>query len=123
MKIIIAIFLLTIVFPFTVSAQSFSEEVLDRINQQVCNRFEEDLKKMAAIMEELREREGITETRVAFGGVDTPIKSADYQITYAAEAIAYQRAQKYSSASRLRSTLGVLKGKILQAKEKVSIAL
>ena len=78
---------------------------------------------MAAIMEELRARLGITETRVAFGGVDTPIKSADYQITYAAEAMAFQRAQKYSSKERLKSDLGVLAGKVLRAKTAVGKAL
>ena len=92
---------------------------LDAINQKVCNRFEEDLNKLAAIMEEVRARKGITETRVAFGGVDTPIKSADYWITYGAEALAYQRAQEYSSANSLRSSLRVLAGKIIRAKEEV----
>ena len=95
----------------------------DQINQRVCNRFEEDLSKMAAIMEELRRREGIQETRVAFGGVDTAIESADYQITYAAEAIAYQRAQKYSSPSQLRNSLENLRGKVLRAKNEVGKAI
>ncbi len=79
--------------------------------------------KLAAIMEELRRRKGITETRVAFGGVDTPIKSADYWITSAAEAVAYQRAQKYSSQSQLRNSLEVLISKILNAKKEVGKAL
>ncbi|MBI2017691.1 hypothetical protein HYS92_01425 [Candidatus Daviesbacteria bacterium] len=96
---------------------------LYNINQKVCNRFEDDLSKLAAIMEELRRRKGITETRVAFGGIDDAIKSADYQITYAAEAIAFQRAQKYSSAAQLRSSLQTLKGKILRARSEVGKAL
>lgn len=96
---------------------------LNQINQKVCNRFEEDLSKLAAIMEELRRRKGITETRVAFGGVDTQIKSADYQITYVAEALAFQRAKKYSSKAELRSSLEVLKNKILKAKNEVRKAL
>ncbi len=83
----------------------------------------EDAARLAAIMEELRSREGITETRVAFGGVDNQIESADYAITYAAEAIAYQRAQKYSSVGQLRSSSGVLRGKILKAKNEVGKAL
>ncbi len=74
-------------------------------------------------MEELRRRKGITETRVAFGGVDTQIKSADYQITYVAEALAFQRAQKYSSQAQLRNNLEVLKNKILKAKAEVGKAL
>lgn len=96
---------------------------LDQINQRVSDRFEDDTAKLAAIMEELRRRQGIQETRVAFGGIDTPIKSADYWITYAAEAIAYQRAQKYSSVSELRGSLEVLKNKVLKAKAEVGKAL
>lgn len=101
----------------------FAALSLNDINQRVSDRFEEDILKMAAIMEELRRREGITETRVAFGGVDTQIKSADYWVTYAAEALAYQRAQKYSSKDKLKSSLEVLKGKILKAKVQVGKAL
>lgn len=92
---------------------------LDEINQKVCNRFEEDVVRLAAIMEELRRRKGITETRVAFGGVDTPIKSADYQITFAAEALAFQRAQKYLGKNDLRYSLEVLRDKVLRAKNEV----
>jgi len=102
--------------PFTVSAITLS---LNDVNQKVCDRFESDVSRMAAIMEEVRDRKGIKETRVAFGGVDTPIKSADYQITYVAEAIAFQRAQKYPSEAALKSSLEILKGKILQAKTQV----
>lgn len=93
------------------------------VNQRVCTRFEEDVAKMAAIMEEVRNRKGIKETRVAFGGVDTPIKSADYQITYVAEAIAFQRGQKYSSQSQLRYSLETLRSKILNAKTEVGKVL
>lgn len=103
--------------------QNDNGEVLNQINQKVCDRFEGDLSKLAAIMEELRRRKGITETRVAFGGVDTVIKSADYQVTYAAEALAFQRAQKSSSQANLRNSLEVLKGKILKAKNEVRKAL
>jgi len=118
-KIVILISFLVILFPITV----FASSSLDQVNQKVCTRFEEDVSKMAAIMEEVRRRKGITETRVAFGGIDTPIKSADYQITYAAEALAYQRAQKYSSKQQLRSSLEILKGKVLKAKGEVRKAL
>ncbi len=95
----------------------------DQANQKVCDRFEQDVLKLAAVMEEVRRRKGITETRVAFGGVDTQIKSADYQITYVAEALAFQRAQKFSSKNQLRNSLEVLKNKILQAKNLVGKAL
>ena len=119
MKKWILISLMFLIFPATVFAQAN----LDQINQKVCTRFEEDMSRLAAIMEEVRNRKGITETRVAFGGVDTPIKSADYWITYSAEAIAYQRAQKFSSKAGLRSSLEVLKGKVLRAKNEVRKAL
>lgn len=95
----------------------------DQVNQKVCDRFETDVSKLAAIMEEIKDRKGIKETRVAFGGIDTPIKSADYQITYAAEAIAFQRAQKYSSIGQLKNSLEVLRTKILNAKTKVKQVL
>ena len=120
MKKLFGLIFITLVFPHLVLAQN---QTLDQINQKVSQRFEEDVTKMAAIMEELRDRKGIKETRVAFGGIDDQIKSADYWITYAAEAIAFQRAQKYSSKDKLRVSLEVLKGKILRAKTQVRKAL
>lgn len=90
-----------------------------QINQTVCDRFEGDTARLAAIMEEVRRRKGIKETRVAYGHVNTPIEQADYWVTYGAEAIAYQRSKKYSSAASLKSDLGVLQGKILKAKAEV----
>ncbi|MDO8573925.1 MAG: hypothetical protein Q7R77_04195 [Candidatus Daviesbacteria bacterium] len=118
-KWILLLGILAIFLPVTVSAVNS----LDDINQKVCNRFEGDVVKLAAIMEELRRRKGITETRVAFGGVDTQIESADYWITSAAEAVAYQRAQKYFTQSQLRNSLEVLRSKILNAKREVGKAL
>lgn len=117
LPILIAIFL------FLLVPQVYAASSLNDVNQKVCFRFEEDLNKMAAIMEELRRREGITETRVAFGGVDTPIKSADYWITYAAEAVAFQKAKQFPSKNSLRSSLEVLKNKVLRAKNEVRKAL
>lgn len=114
---------LCLIIVLFLSPPIFASTNLDEVNQTVCNRFEDDLSKMAAIMDEVRERYGITETRVAFGGVDTPIESADYQITYAAEALAFQRAQKYSSPSQLRSSLEILRNKILNAKSQVRKAI
>ncbi len=116
--------ILLIFLPVTISAAVTSPSVtLDQMNQKVCDRFEEDVAKLAAIMEELKRREGITETRVAFGGSDTPIKTADYWVNYAAEALAYQRIQTYSSKSYLRGNLETLKGKILRAKNEAGKAL
>ena len=108
---------------FLTTPSVFANITLDEVNQKVCNRFEEDVSRLAGIMEEVRSRKGILETRVAFGGIDDQIKVADYQITFAAEAIAYQRAQKFSSKSELQYSLEVLKGKILKAKAEVAKAL
>jgi len=122
---ILVLSLLTLIF-FSSAAYvnaATQTDSLYQINQKVCDRFEVDVLKLAAIMEELRRRKGITETRVDFGGVDTKIESADYQVTYVAEALAFQRAQKYSSQAQLRSSLGVLKNKILRAKSEVGKAL
>jgi len=121
MKIIIIIVITIIIVILPVSANAQTN--LNEVNQKVCSRFEGDLVKMAAIMEELRRRKGITETRVAFGGIDSPIKSADYQITYAAEALAFQKAQKYTSLNDVRYSLQTLAGKILRAKAEVRKAL
>ena len=116
-------FLLILVIVLFTPLNAFAYTSLDQVNKRVCDRFEEDVSKLAAIMEEARNRKGITERRVAFGGLDTEIKLADYQITYAAEAIAYQRAQKNSSKNELKASLEVLRGKILQAKAKVGSVL
>ena len=111
-------------WPATILAQTNTQsDSLYQINQKVCDRFEGDMVKLAAIMEELRRRKGVTETRVAFGGIDTPIKSADYQITYAAEALAFQKAQKFSSKSVLKANLLGLQSKILRTKSEVRKAL
>lgn len=118
MKIVILLLFLFTFLPSTIFAGSLND-----VNQKICDRFEGDVTKLAAIMEELRRRKGITETRVAFGGIDTQIKSADYWITSAAEAVAYQRIQKYSSQSQLRSSLEILRNKILKAKSEVKNAL
>jgi len=101
----------------------YAQTDLSVVNQKVCFRFEEDMNKLAAIMEEVRDRKGITETRVAFGGSDTPIKQADYWINFAAESIAFQKAQKYTSQNQLKSALEILKGKILKAKSAVGKAI
>ncbi len=104
-------------------AQNSQANILDQVNQKVCNRFEEDVSRLSAIMEELKNRQGIKETRVAFGGIDTKVKSGDYWVNFAAEAIAFQRVQKYSSKNELRYSLEGLKGKILKAKNEVGKAL
>ena len=121
-KFLLFLVFLSLSLPVSILASSGVGN-LDQINQKVCNRLEEDVVRLSAIMEEKRNRLGIKETRVAFGGVDTPIKTADYWITFTAEAIAYQRAQKYSTKEQLRSNLEVLKDKVLRAKNEVRKAL
>ncbi len=117
------LFFAAFILSFPLISPVFALVSLDEVNQKVCSRFEEDVSRMAAIMDEVRRRKGITETRVAFGGIDDEIKSADYWVTYAAEAIAYQRAQKFSSVGGLKSSLEVLKGKVLRVKTEVGAVL
>ena len=121
MKIVSVIIIIFIAIIFSTSA--FAQTNLNDINQKVCNRFEEDVSKLSAVMEELKNRQEIKETRVAFGGIDTPIKSGDYWVNFAAEAIAFQRVQKYSSKNELRYSLEGLKSKVLRAKGEVAKAL
>lgn len=115
-----------------------SQKLLNLINQRVGDRFLEDINKLSAIMEELRTRQGIKETRVAYGSVDTAIENADYWVNWAAEAIAYQKAKEYmpefsseaaainsikTSSTSLKSDLQVLRGKVMKAKGEVKKAL
>ncbi|EKD85311.1 MAG: hypothetical protein ACD_38C00047G0020 [uncultured bacterium] len=124
MKWMLPLVIIMFLWPATILAQTNTQsDSLYQINQKVCDRFEGDMVKLAAIMEELRRRKGVTETRVAFGGVDTQIKSADYQVTFAAEALAFQRAQKFSSKSVLKANLLGLQSKILRTKSEVRKAL
>lgn len=117
------IFSLNFVFPNIVSANSIS--LYSKINQRVIFRFDEDINKLSAIMEELKERLGIEgqKTLVAFGTPQNPYESADYWINFAAEASAYQKIQKYSSKNDLNYSLQVLANKILRAKAEVKKAL
>lgn len=98
---------------------------LDSSNQIVTSRFEKDINKLSAIMEELKKRLGIDgqETLVAFGTPQTQIERADYWITYAHEALAFQKAQKFSSKEDLKYSLRILVSKILKAKQEVKKAL
>lgn len=96
---------------------------LDQINQTICTRFEEDTSRLAGIMEEVKKRQGIKETRVAYGNINSQIETADYYVTYAAEAIAFERAQKFSSAGGLKSSLEVLRQKVLRARTEVGKTL
>lgn len=114
-----------------------ADQLLYDVNQKVCDKFEEDINHLAAIMEEFRTRQNIKETRVAYGQVDTPVEQADYWVNFAAEAIAYQRVQDYTpqisganlggsittSMNNLKYDLGILRGKVQRAKTEVKKVL
>lgn len=110
---------------------------LKNINQAVCDRFESDLDKMAAILDEEKSRQAVTKTVVAYGQGSTPLDSAAYSLNYAAEALAYQRSQDYTpninstnltgainnSSANLKSNLQILRTKILNAKAEIKKAV
>lgn len=113
-----------------------ADKMLNEINQKVCERFDEDVTKMAAILEELKRRAGVTETVVAFGQGDTTLDKAAYWVNYAQEAVAFQKIQDYTpqigsdpsigianSQANLRSSLVGLQQKIIRAKNEVKKAL
>jgi hypothetical protein len=110
---------------------------LKNINQIVCNRFQLDVDKLSAILEEEKSRQNVTKTVVAYGQGNTKLDTAAYYLNYAAEALAYQRIQDYTpaigsgnyasvinnSAANLKSNLGILQNKILRAKAEVKKAI
>lgn len=109
------------------------EKLLKQINLTVCSRFDDDIAKLTAILEEIKVRtnsEGAA-TTVAYGEGDSQLDSAAYWLNFAQEAVAYQKSQDYtpaingdssipgaltSSMNRLSGDLGGLRGKILKAK-------
>lgn len=114
-----------------------ADQQLVSVNQSVCSRFQIDLDKMAAILEELKSRQNVTKTTVAYGQGSTQLDTAAYSLNYAAEALAYQKIQDYTpsingtnlagainnSSANLKSNLGVLQNKILKAKQEVKKAI
>lgn len=114
-----------------------ADQELKKINQSVCNRFQVDIDKMAAILEEEKLRQGATKTIVAYGQGSTPLDSAAYYLNYAAEALAYQKIQDYTpnisesnlagginnSSGNLRNNLEILQGKIFRAKTEMKKAI
>lgn len=114
-----------------------ADQDLNQINQTVCQRFDIDIAKMAAILEEEKSRQNITSNVVAFGMGNTPMDSAEYYLNYAQEAVAYQKIQDYTpqigsgnykqaltnSMNNLQSSLETVQGKILRAKTEVKKAL
>jgi hypothetical protein len=114
-----------------------ADRTLKTINQTVTRRFDDDIARMSAILEELKSRENVTDNVVAFGSGDTPIDTAAYDLNFAAEAVAYQKIQDYTpqfsgsnidagianSQANLRSNLITLRGKVLRAKSELQKAL
>lgn len=114
-----------------------ADNELKNINQTVCNKFQLDLDKLSAILEEEKSRQNVTKTVVAYGQGNTPLDTAAYYLNYAAEALAYQRAQDYTpaigggnfkgainySSSNLKGNLETLQNKILRAKSEVKKAI
>lgn len=111
--------------------------LLQEINQKISSRFDEDVAKLAAVLEELKSRIGAEgqSTIVAYGQGETKLDSAAYWLNYAAEAVAYQKIQDYTpqfsteaqlagsvgtSMNRLSGDLGVLRNKIIRAKNEMS---
>lgn len=113
-----------------------ANQQLKDVNHKICDRFDSDVAKMAAILEEEKRRQNITRTTVAYGQGNTPLDSAAYWLNYAAEAVAYQKSQDYTpnlsgnlknglinSENNLNNDLGMLRNKILKAKTEVGIAI
>lgn len=114
-----------------------ADKMLNEINQKLCQRFDEDIAKITAILEEIKRREGVTETVIAYGQSDTQLEMAAYWVNYAAEAVAFQKIQDYTpqitesneagaisiSSSNLRSSLNTLQQKIIRAKNEVRKAI
>lgn len=129
--------LLTIEDPLKKQAIQNSDQLLKEINLQVCSRFDIDVAKMAAILEEEKARQHITATVVAYGQGDTPLDTAAYYVNFAAEAVAYQKIQDYTpqiqknnlgksvsiSKANLKASLQTLQGKIIRAKKETQKAI
>jgi hypothetical protein len=111
------------------------DQQLKETNLKIAVRFEEETLKLGAVMEEYKRRQGIKETRVAYGNVDSAIEQADYWVNYAAEAVAYQKIADYtpygvsennisasanSAINTIRLDYSVLRGKIMRAKSEVA---
>lgn len=112
---------------------SQADHNLKASNLNVSNRFDSEINKMSAILDELKSRQGVTNTTVAFGQGDTPLDHAAYYLNFAAEAVAYQKVQDYTpsvitdnyasgitpSLNRLNSDLISTKNKVLKAKSEL----
>ena len=114
-----------------------ADQLLKDINLKICAGFDADIAKMAAILDEEKSRQGVTQTVGAYGRGDTPLDTAAYYINYAAEAVAYQKIQDYTpqikegslkanfnfNLNTLVSDLKTVQEKILRAKTETKKAL
>lgn len=110
--------------------------MLKDLNQSECAKMDNDVNKMAAILEEEKRRQNVSKTTAAFGGLNSPLDSAEYYLTFAAEAVAYQKAQDYTpqisgnlsagvneSINSLEANLNATQGKVITAKTYLQKAL
>ncbi len=113
-----------------------ADQLLGDLNQSECQKFDNDINKMAAILDEEKRRQNVNKATAAFGGLNTPLDSAEYYLTYAEEAVAYQKIQDYTpqisgnlqsgvsgSINNLESDLNTTQTKVMTAKLKIQQAL
>lgn len=110
-----------------------ADKLLVETNQKVLSRFDEDMAKMTAALEEYKRRQNLEGegTKVAYGQGESQLDQAAYWLNYAAEAVAYQKIADYTpqisgdssvngainaQIADLKADLIGLKGKILKAK-------
>lgn len=96
---------------------------ITQTNKAVCDRFETALNQMSDILDKEKTRQGVTDTVVAYGRGNTPLDSAAYYLTYAAEAVSYQRSLNFNSQSSLKINLLTLQSKVERAKTEIKKAL
>lgn len=114
-----------------------ADGMLNQVNQTVSGRFDVDLAKLSAILEEEKSRQKVTKTVVAYGRGSTPLDAAAYYLNYAEEAVAYQKSRDYTpqiygnnlsgavaaSINNLQADLQTLQGKVLRAKTEIKKAV
>lgn len=113
-----------------------ADKLLVETNQKVLVRFDDDIAKMTAVLEEYKSRQNLegANTKVAYGQGDSQLDQAAYWLNYAAEAVAYQKIADYTpqisddasvpgainrQVNILKADLTGLKAKILTAKVQI----
>lgn len=113
-----------------------ANQMLKDLNLSECQKFDTDINKMAAILDEEKSRQNVSKTTAAFGSLNTPLDTAEYYLTFAAEAVAYQKVQDYTpqisgslsagvneSINSLEANLNTTQAKVTKAKEEIQKAL